>query len=588
MRTKMNYAKTAIIFIVLLFIAGQSASAQGQTPLTAKVDRTSLSTGETLTLTVTVRTLTMNTPQPTLPSLEGFNVVGSSTASQISIINGAMTGQTTYSYRLQPYQTGDLVIGSISLTLDGQTYTTEPITIRVNQGTGGQAQPTPSHKQTAPPPTELRGQDFFAEAEVDNPDPYLGQQIVYTFRFYRAIGTFNSLLDRPHYSAPAFTGFWNKQQPDQSQYEAQIQGQPYQVTELQTILFPTTVGTVTIEPARVIIPGGFFHPDSEVSTEPITLAVHALPPSAPADFSGAVGQFTLTAETDTTQGKVNEPITLRVTLSGQGNLETLPDPTWPDMPGWRTFDSQATINTQVQAGQTSGSRVYERLLVPTTEGDFTLPAITYTYFDPVAAEYRTLTTEPIPVSVAPGAATAPTTVYVGGNKEVVEQLATDIRYLKPVPPTISPATSPLTEQRIYWLAWGLPLLALTAHFGWQWRQSYWQNNRSLARSSQARGRAIKALAQARKGHQDPYAAAAQILATYLADKLNQPVAGLTHKALANLLASRGVNLDLVSQVEACLATSELRRFSPDEAKPVHGENLLKEVDTLIDNLEKVF
>jgi hypothetical protein len=159
--------------------------------------------------------------------------------------------------------------------------------------------------------------------------------------------------------------------------------------------------------------------------------------------------------------------------------------------------------------------------------------------------------------------------------------------LKSVPASLNSARQPLTGQPLYWLAWGLPLVALAGNFAWQWRQHYWQNNVGLARSSQARKKAKKALAQARKPD-DLYLAAHQILTTYLSDKLNQPVAGLTRRALTNVLVEAGLNPNLINRVEMALSNSELGRFSPEASSPAHAENLLKEIDALIGELDKAF
>jgi len=586
MKPKAKHLLIPITVITLLLLCVAPGYAQGNGVIAASVDRTRLSTDETLTLAVILNVDVSNPPNPTLPSLEGFTIVGSGTSSQISIVNGAISTQLIYSYVMQPYATGDLVIDPISVTLNGQTYSTEPITVQVTQGTG--TPPTaPSSNPSAPTSTEFRGQRYFVEAEVDNPTPFLGEQVIYAFRFYEAF----EALGQPQYEAPAFTGFWTENQTDQSQYQVQAGGQFYNVTELRTALFPSMMGPITIEPARLIIPGGFFSSGANLQTQPVVVDVKPLPASAPANFNGAVGQFTLSGTLDTTQTRVNEPITWRVTLTGRGNLSALPDPVWPDMTQWRSFESQATANTQFQNGQVVGERVYERLLVPQAEGEYTIPGLEYTYFDPVTGEYQTMTTQPILVSVAPGdPAAGEAQNYVpmtDGQKESVEQLATDIRHLKPVPPKLSLGNQRVTESPLYWLAWSIPLLGITGNFIWQRRQRYWQNNSGLARSSQARKKAKKALSRVQTTEQgDVYSAAGQALTDYLADKLDQPVAGLTHQALATLLEDNGLEPALIKRVNLCLTDTELGRFSPEASYPAHAERLLKEIDILIGDLEK--
>jgi hypothetical protein len=144
----------------------------------------------------------------------------------------------------------------------------------------------------------------------------------------------------------------------------------------------------------------------------------------------------------------------------------------------------------------------------------------------------------------------------------------------------------VTGSPLYWLAWAVPLLGIVGNFVWQRRQHYWQNNAGLARSSGARKKAKKALARARRETGDPYNAGGQVLTAYLSDKLDQPVAGLTHQALATLLEARGLGSKLTERVNACLTDAELGRFSPEANDPAHAEKLLKEIDGLIGDLEK--
>jgi hypothetical protein len=201
-----------------------------------------------------------------------------------------------------------------------------------------------------------------------------------------------------------------------------------------------------------------------------------------------------------------------------------------------------------------------------------------------------MTTQPIPVSIAPGdPASAEAQNYApapGGHKETVEQLATDIRHVKPVPSKLSLGDRPVTESPLYWLAWSVPLLGIVGNFVWQRRQRYWHNNAGLARSSQARKKAQKALARARTEKGDVYSAAGQVLTDYLADKLDQPVAGLTHQALATLLEEKGLRAGQIERVGICLTDAELGRFSPESNDPAHAANLLQEIDILIGDLEK--
>jgi len=360
--------------------------------------------------------------------------------------------------------------------------------------------------------------------------------------------------------------------------------------ELEAQLEAFKRGTpVTIEPARLSVPGSFFRSGAQLQTQPVALEVKALPPNAPDSFYGAVGQFDISANVDTTETKVNEPITWQVTLNGYGNLKAVPEPNWPEMDDWRSFESQASINSEPQNGQIGGYAIYERLLVPEKEGQYTVPALEYSYFDPATGQYQTITTDPIPVVVArgDGVVTQNIAPLLNNDQETVEQVATDIRHLKPVPSDLSFGGQAVTDSPLYWLAWGIPLVGLVGHLAWKRREQYWQNNGHLARSSQAGKKARNALARARNAREDVYSAAGQILSDYLADKLDQPVVGLTRQALAELLTANNIPIDLIERTQACLAASESGGYAPGADQPAHAENLLVETDVLIRDLEKV-
>jgi hypothetical protein len=300
-----------------------------------------------------------------------------------------------------------------------------------------------------------------------------------------------------------------------------------------------------------------------------------------------VGHYTLSSAVGSAQGRVDEPLTWHVTLSGWGNVTAAPDPRWPEMSGWRAFESAAGVESQVIEGRLGGTRTYERLLVPSAGGEAVIPGLDYVYFDPEDAEYRVASTEPIAVSIAPGNGQPASGLPATAGRQPVESVASDIRHLKPVPEHLGAAEQPINRQGIYWVAWSVPLVGAAGYLVWQRRQRYLEDNQGVARSSQARKRAKKALAHARRNDEDTTGKAGQILTAYLSDRLNRPVAGLTHQARRELLAGEGVDGELIERIEVCLVSSELGRFSPEANGPDLGRSLLQEVGKLVDALEKV-
>ncbi len=614
----MKKTKVFIIALISMLVLGAAvfpAAAQSQSPVTIELDRTSVTTDETLALTIGIDVAAGQASEPQLPVLDGLDILGRSSGTQIQMINGNTQMRSTYQYTLRPTKTGTLIIEPINITVNGQIYTSEAINIQVTQGTG-QVQPAPNVGMPTLPgfpnipslgnlpgfpampgldpvepvdpaeaPTELIGQDFFVEAEVDKLNPYQGEQITFTFRFYQA----ENLYDQPGFEPPAFTGFWSEQMPDQVEYTTQAAGRNYRVTELQTVLFPTVVDQLTIEPAALTIPGGFFSRPQALRTQPITLDVRPLPAGAPADFQGAVGQFAIQAKVDKAEVEVNDTLTMGVTLSGFGNIETLPEPAWDAGAAWRAFDSQVTVETQIVDGKMGGAVNYERLLVPTTPGNQTLPAITTSFFNPETETYETISADPFIISVmgAVGNGQAQVAPAAGSavNPAVPAAANSELRANKPATAVNASSTTPLTGNGLYWLLFSLPLLLLVGAVGWSHYKQHRSDNAGMRRSQQAARKAQQALIQSRKNPANANAVAGHILTTYLAEKLNRPVSGLTQQSLASLLAARGVDETLVERVHTCLALSEMGNYAPT-GLTANNNDLITETEQVITALEE--
>ena len=567
--------------VIVLLLVGQSAGAAlAQTPLTAQVDRTSLSFDEELTLTVTLSGEVITVPDLELPGLTDFVVTGKGTSTQIGITNGKITTQSIFTYQLRPLHEGSLVIPPISVTLDGQTYQTDPIPIEVVAGQAPPASPPPN----AQAPANLPDQQLFVEAGVDNPEPYVGQQIIYTFKFYQATDVALNFFGRPDYRPPSFTNFWGQKVLSQPYYSTALNGRHYLVTEVHTGLFPANPGSLTISPARLIIPGDLFNADIVRETEPITLNVRSLPEGAPPNFGGAVGQFQIQSSLSAATGKVNEPLTLDVDLEGNGNVEIITEPSFPELPGWRIFNSQSSTKVEVKDEVIYGKRRFERLIVPGQPGDYTIPAIDFSYYDPQADKYRTIQTDPIPVTIQPGETESPPPLVVGPDKQPVKVVSGDIRHIKPVPMALESSGGLLLNQPLYWFFWVLPALIVAGVWIWQSRRQRLFLDTAYARSQRARRAAQKILAQAGRPGADGYAVAHHALLGYLSDKLNRPTVGLTNEELINLLKAHSLSPALVEQVQAIVTQIEAGRFGPVEETAV--QTLVSGTQKLINKLEK--
>ena len=622
---KLKLLLIALIVGILSSLAVMPAYAQAGDIVWAEVDATILSTDETVVLTVYVNSDAGRAAQPVLPPLDGFEVLRRSSGNQISIINGVRSNNTYYIYELHPLREGILTIDTIVVEVGGLPYTTAPINIQVTQGTG-QIQPGSQPQSpfqnffnmpgfpTMPgfpnlpsilgnpdfpsiqnveilpmspseAPADLNQYNYYVEAKVDKGNPYQGEQIIYTFRFYRA----EDLTDQPTYQKPAFTGLWSHPELQKAEYSLKTGGKSYRVSEVQTILFPTVAGEVTIDPATLTIPDGFFTRGGTLTTQAVNINVKPLPSGAPQGFQGAVGKYEISGTIDTNDTMVNETINMKVLVRGQGNIETQSELDWQETPQWRAFDSQAVTETQFEEGVLSGARLYERTLVPTTAGRFTLPAIEFSYFDPETENYITTSTNPIDVSVSPDPGSSQVSSLVDNNGIPNLDLSPGMTELRPIKTsgTMQDFSSTLLTQKTgYWLLWIVPLLFLVGEFGWQRRQKSIHDNPDIQRNKKAARKAHQELRKARKDPMDARNAAGRILNQYLADKLNRSVVGQTHTSLSEFLLARGIDPGLVERAQTCLMLAEIGQYAPQSGQ-AYSSDLLDETEKLISQLEKV-
>ena len=567
-----NFKKTSLLLLLSVLTAvllsaleGSTAGAQGP-PISVELDRASLSVGEELQLTVRVTGAGEVTP-PKLPEIDGLVLVDTTVTSRIVITQGQPTTESSHRYRFRATKVGQVTIGAIEVTVGGTDFATQPIQLEVSESAGpiggGAAFVVPEG---------LAGLDYFAEATVDNMTPYIGEQVVYTFRYY----SWPPLEQLPSYNPPSFAGFWKSAELDPTQFDVISSGRTYHVAEERTVLFPATPGTLEIGPANLSIPSGAGDGLEAIQTLPLSISVRPLPPGAPVGFNGAVGDFSIKADIKSISGDLTQLVTLTFTLEGRGNIDLLPDRSWPEAPELKAFTSVPDVATRFADGLLQGTRTYERLLVPQVNGDFVLPPITYAFFDPVAEIYREATTTGIPISI------------VLGDDAPIEILAPGLKDIMAAPAVLTSSGRPYTAMPVYWGVWGTPLLVMLTAGIWAWRAQRREANAPLMRQRRARRNARGILSRARKTGNDPFSASFLSLTGYLGDKLDYPVIGMTEERLSHTLKENGVSGGLVERVQTCLASDEKGRYAPLSNISGKGAALIDETEQLLADLEKDF
>ena len=425
---------------------------------------------------------------------------------------------------------------------------------------------------------------LFVEASVDNSRPYLGQQITYVFKAYLRsdLSLSADQLDQLRYVPPNFSGFWTYQPTEPDEYIEAIDSSDYRVVEIQTALFPSVVGTVEIGASTLTVPANSSGTPNILESAPVIVDVRPLPPGAPAGFEGAVGNFDISAEVDADTGKVNEPVQLTVRVSGEGNIETLPDPAWPEFADWRVVELPAAADSQVVDGRITGSRTYGIAMVPTKAGQLTIPGIVYSYFEPNLEEYVRAAAAPIVVSVSEAGGPSPPSLDV---EAAVEEDDTEARYAKAVPSSLRQSGRELTDSAIYWAVWGIPSLAIVGAVAWRRRRDAEEAALASSRRRNALPNARAVLARAAASGDDPRVAAADAVQSYLSDRLGVPLGGLTREALGRRLQDAGVPPDLGHRVDDTLAAGERARYTPQPSSTGGKTDQVEHVDQLLADLD---
>ena len=611
--------KPVRIFLVsaLLFLASPSYAAD--ISVTARVDKHQVTLDDTLTLTVIVEGETRSLPAPEIPPISGFRTYSSSRSQNISIVNGEIFASVTFRYILVPQSIGKVTIPSIQVVHHGRSYETNPISVEIVQATTSPSfpavtpQPAPSSTQTTePPPGGTK--KLFIQTYVDKLRPYVNEQVTLTFAFYRAV----DLFENPEYEAPATVGFWSEDMPPQKQYLKTIDGRTYQVTEIKTALFPTTAGELTIGPARLKVtlreepqdwlsqnPFDVFRQDPfavfsrgktiTLSTQPITLSAEPLPEQEkPENFKGDVGEYSLSVKADKTELEVNQPMTLILEVSGKGNIKTITIPSVKLPQGFKEYEGGGSEDITKEDYLVQGKKIFEKILVPTLPGDYTVSPVEYIYFNAKKQKYETAHSEPIVIKAKPSPKQQESLVGVTAGvppKTEIRQLGEDIRFIKTEVPVLEDQQALPWEHPFFWWVHSLPWLVLGLLFSWQRHREKLSQDIYYARQQKAQGLARKRLRLARsrlnaKDGMGFYTEVQKALLSFLSDRLRIATTSLTFDEIIKELLDRGIEEKVLLQFRALLEECDRARFAPFQLEPSQMEKRLSEAESLIIQLQR--
>lgn len=578
--------------------------------------------GRPFQLTYTVNQRSRDLRAPEFTDFDYLAGPYTSTSSSTSFVNGHRTStfEQTYTYTLMAQKAGTFTIAPATVKVDGENVQSNGVRITVlpedeqQAAQSSQSSAAGSSQQSAQSAqgSNVSSENIFVRTIASKTRVHEQEALLVTYKLYFANVDVAQLTNNT--KLPEFTGFL-KQDLEQGEIQTQLEhynGRNYQTAVLyRTILYPQHSGDITIDPAKFeavlrvqtqqrvrSIFDDFFGSYTNVTkmlTAPgVTIHVAALPGGKPAGFSGGVGKFTMTPSISQTELQTNDAVTIKIDISGAGNMKLIKTPAieWPE--GFEPYDPKVTNNFNTTTAGVSGTKSIEYLAIPRSPGDYTIPAVTFSYFDIEDKAYRTLSTPEYTVHVKRGAGSTESTANEGAvvsytHKEDIKQLGTDIRYIDTKAPKIDNRKSTIIHHDYIWLFYVIPLLialVLLIVLRKQIKENADITRVRYKRANKVAKKRLKAAEKALKANDSNafYAAIEQAAWTYLSDRLSIPTADLNKENIAALLHEKGVSDALIKDVKDVLSTAEFARYAPSTDHAM--DDLYTATTNLINNLEE--
>lgn len=562
------------------------------------------------------------------PEFTDFDVLSgpyTSTSSSTSFVNGKRTSsfEQTYTYMLMARTAGTFTIGPATIKVDGENIQSNGVRIEVlpeDQQPSQPQQQSPGHQasgqngqngQTTSQSGNVSSENLFVRTIASKTRVHEQEALMVTYKLYFANVDVAQLTNNT--KLPEFTGFL-KQDLEQGEIQTELEhynGRNYQTAVLyRTILYPQHSGDIKIDPAnfeavlRVQVQqrprsifddffGSYTNVTKMLTAPGVTIHVAALPSGKPAGFSGGVGRFTLTPSISQTEVQTNDAVTIKLDISGSGNMKLLKTPAidWPE--GFEPYDPKVTNDFRTTTSGVSGTKSIEYLAIPRSAGEYTIPAVKFSYFDIDEKAYKTLSTPEYTILVKRGAGSANDKGEEGAvisytQKEDIKQLGTDIRYIDTKAPKTTNHKSQITNYNHLWLFYVVPLfiaMVLLVILRKQIKEAADITRMKYKRANKVAQKRLKAAAAALKANDKEafYAAIESAAWTYLSDRLSIPTADLNKENIASILRQKGVSEALIKDVMSVLSTAEFARYAPTTDHAM--DDLYRDTTNLINNLE---
>ena len=530
------------------------------------------------------------------PSIKGFDVLmGPSRSEQSStqIVNGSVssTSSITFTYILMANTAGEFTVPGASIVAEGNQMISNSVKIKVlpqDQNHNSSRRNNDNSSSIQPSSNaSVSNQDLFITATASKTNVYEQEAFVLTYKIY----TRESNLQLNNAKLPDFKGFHSQEieMTTNARWTPEhYKGRNYYTTVYrQFVLFPQQSGKLFIEPAQFQMTvnkpvqsadpfDAFFNGGNNVieikkpiTTPKIAINVNPLPAGKPTNFLGGVGEFNISSSINSKELKTNDAITIKLVISGTGNLKLISNPEIKFPDDFEVYDPKVDNQVRLTKEGLTGNKVIEYLAIPRHAGTYKIPGVSFSYFDIRSKSDKTLNTEDYVINVEQGAGNADQVIANFTNKEDLKVLGEDIRYIKQNEVTFQPKGSFFYGSMSYWLFYIIPALAFILFFIIYRKQAAENANVAKMRTKKANKVAIKRMKLAGKllseNKKDAfYDEVLKALWGYISDKLNIPVSRLSKDNIEEKLRNHGVSEELIKEFLNALNDCEFARFAPGD------------------------
>ena len=529
--------------------------------------------------------------------------------SSYQMINGhtSSSSSITYTYIVRASKNGTFSIPSAHAVVGGKSIASNTLTIKVSgtapsNSSGSSRQRSNDDSEIRDAGSQISGSDLFIKVSANKKRVHEQEPILLTYKVYTLVGLTSLRGDMPDLKS-----FYTQEVdlPQQKSFSIEtFNGRPYKTTTWsQYVMFPQMTGKLeipsitfegivvqqnrNIDPFEAFFNGGsgYVEVKKKIQAPGIEIQVDPLP-ERPANFSGGVGKFNISAQLDKTEVKANDPVSVRIIVSGTGNLKLIKQPVVNFPKDFDKYEPKITDKTKLTPNGIEGSMIYDILVVPRHQGKYEIPPIEFTYFDTSANAYKTIKSDSFALDVAKGSGTGAVNDFSGQTD--LQELTKDIRYIKTGETrqhSLDDFFFGSTEYLVSIAALALIFISLFVVF----RQRAIDNaNVTKMRGKKANKVATKRLKKAARLMADNkpgefYDEVLRALWGYVGDKLNIPVEQLSHDNISQRLSERSVGEETISQFIGALDECEFERYAPGDPKG----NMNKVYDKAINAIEKI-